>query len=269
MTGGRWSDLRLRVASAAVLVPVAIACLWYGGFPFVLLVAVAAAGMGTEWGTISGGAPTRWPGLLLPAELAAAAVIAGSGQPGGAALVLLATAALLIALSKGRRFWSAAGVLYLGPTAIALPWLRADLSAGFDNVLFLLLLVWASDIGAYLVGRCIGGPKLAPRISPGKTWSGAVGGLVAAVGVAWLAAALLRPPAAPWPTVPLAAALGIAAQAGDLFESWVKRHFGVKDSGRSIPGHGGLLDRLDAALAVLPLAAALALAAGRGVVIWQ
>lgn len=269
MASGRWADLRLRVASAAVLVPVAIACLWYGGVAFVLLAAIAAAGMGAEWGTIIGNPTAHWPGWLLPAGLAAATVLAGSGQPAAAALVLLVAAALLAAVSPGRRAWSLAGVLYLGPTAIALPWLRADPVAGFANVLFLLLLVWASDIGAYLVGRCVGGPKLAPRISPGKTRSGAVGGLLAAIGVAWLAAHLLQPPAAAWPIVPLAAVLGVAAQAGDLFESWVKRHFGVKDSGRSIPGHGGLLDRLDAVLAVAPLVAALALAAGRGVVIWQ
>lgn len=269
MAGGRWSDLRLRVTSAAVLVPVAIACLWYGGFSFLLLASVAAIGMAVEWATLCGQPPPRWPGLLLPAALGGATLLTGAGRPALAAGLLVVAVVLLAVLCPNRRVWCAAGIVYLGPTAIALPWLRADLSAGFDNVLFLLLLVWASDIGAYLVGRCLGGPKLAPRISPGKTWSGAVGGLLAAVGVAWLAASLLQPPAAAWPTVPLAAALGVAAQAGDLFESWVKRHFGVKDSGRSIPGHGGLLDRLDAVVAVVPLAAALALAAGRGVVIWQ
>jgi phosphatidate cytidylyltransferase len=114
-------------------------------------------------------------------------------------------------------------------------------------MIFLLAVVWSSDIGAYLAGRLIGGPKLAPRISPGKTWSGAAGGVAAVLAVGVAAAALWPVPAAP--VVAAAAVLGVAAQAGDLLESAVKRHFGVKDSGRLIPGHGGLLDRLDGLMA--------------------
>ncbi len=138
---------------------------------------------------------------------------------------------------------------------------------GRTNLLFLLLLVWASDIGAYASGRAIGGPRLAPRISPGKTASGALGGLAAAVLVGVAAAtisstAVIRAGA-------LAGLLGMVAQAGDLAESYAKRRFGVKDSGRLIPGHGGLLDRVDALLAVALAAAILALIDGRGVVLWQ
>ena len=164
---------------------------------------------------------------------------------------------------------TAAGFLYIAVGCVALLWLRADPLVGRANVLVLLLLVWASDVGAYAAGRAIGGPRLAPRISPGKTVSGAVGGLIAAVAVGLGAALVLSPP----PHLPraglLAAALGIVAQAGDLFESWVKRRLGVKDSGTLIPGHGGLFDRLDAVLAVAPAAALLALWAGRGVAWWQ
>ena len=140
----------------------------------------------------------------------------------------------------------------------ALLWLRDDPVAGRANVLFLLLVVWAGDIGAYLVGRWIGGPRLAPGISPGKTWSGAVGGLVAASVVGLLAAGLLSDGAA-GRAIPLAAVLGIVAQAGDLLESFVKRRLEVKDSGHLIPGHGGLFDRLDGVLAAAPVAALLAL----------
>ncbi len=130
--------------------------------------------------------------------------------------------------------------------------------------------MWASDIGAYVAGRAIGGPRLAPRISPGKTVSGALGGLLAAVLVGIVAALSLAAshPAALWRAGLLAGLLGVVAQAGDLGESYVKRHFGVKDSGRLIPGHGGLLDRLDALLAVALAASLLALIEGRGVVLW-
>ena len=164
-----------------------------------------------------------------------------------------------------------AGRRGLHPAGRRRPALAARRSAaGRANLLFLLLLVWASDIGAYLVGRPIGGPRLAPRISPGKTWSGAVGGLLAAVLVGVVAAL----PTAPTPPLVARAAcspalLGVVAQAGDLAESCVKRHFGVKDSGRLIPGHGGLLDRLDALLAVALAASLLALMQGRGVVLWR
>jgi len=129
--------------------------------------------------------------------------------------------------------------------------------------------VWASDIGAYLVGRAFGGPRLAPVISPGKTWSGAIGGLVAAAVVGAVASALLGKGPPSWRPVALAVLLGVISQGGDLFESYLKRHFGVKDSGRMIPGHGGLLDRLDAVLTAAPAAALLALVLGRGVVLWE
>ncbi len=166
-------------------------------------------------------------------------------------------------------FWTgcALGTLYLGPAAVALPWLRADDAVGLANMLFVLMVVWASDIGAYLAGRLIGGPKLAPVISPGKTRSGAVGGLASAVLVG-LIAAWSSNAGDPMRAALVACVLGVASQTGDLFESWVKRRAGVKDSGRLLPGHGGLLDRLDGLLAAAPLAALMALAAGEGVALW-
>lgn len=141
-----------------------------------------------------------------------------------------------------------AGVIYFGVNTAALLTLRAAPETGFANVLYLLLLVWASDIGAYLAGRALGGPKLAPAISPGKTWSGAAGGLLAALVVALLFGAS--------PTgLALAAGLSIASMLGDLAESAAKRYYGVKDSSQLIPGHGGVFDRLDGVLAAAPLAA--------------
>lgn len=223
MPTGRWGDLRLRVLSAAVLAPLALICIWFGGLAFAVLMVVATVGLLAEW-----------VGMVRVGHGSAASLVVG------AVYILLAAAGLI--------------------------WLRADPAAGRANLLFLLALVWASDIGAYTAGRAVGGPRLAPRISPGKTISGALGGLLAAalVGVA----AALPLSASPWRAGALAGGLGIIAQAGDLAESFVKRHFDVKDSGWLIPGHGGLLDRLDALLAVALAASLLALMEGRGVVLW-
>ena len=174
-----------------------------------------------------------------------------------------------LARSMSIPFWTgcAIGTLYLAPAAVALPWLRADDAVGLGNMLFVLMVVWATDIGAYLAGRLIGGPKLAPRISPGKTRSGAAGGLASAVLVG-LIAAWSSSSGDPLRAALVACLLGVASQVGDLMESWVKRRAGVKDSGRLLPGHGGLLDRLDGLLIAAPLAAVMALAAGEGVALW-
>lgn len=250
------------MASAAVLAPVALACVWFGGPAWTALVVVCAVTLGLEWAALCGSPPRSWPGVTVPATTAAAACAAGAGRP-AAALVLVAVATLL-ALPLGR--WIALGIAYLGVPVVALWVLRAGPGGRLD-VMFLLGVVWASDIGAYFAGRALGGPKLAPAISPGKTRSGAVGGLVAAVAFAAAMAAVLAPGAVPLAAV-LAAALSVASQAGDLFESWVKRRFGAKDSGRLIPGHGGVLDRLDGLLAAAPVLA-LVTWAGQGGVSWR
>ncbi len=223
-------------------------------------------------------ATRRWADLRLRAVsgvLLAAVSLAclwWGGLPWAALIVLVASGLGLewVALCRrlrGARRWAAllAGIPYVGLAAASLLWLRADPVVGARAVLFLLLVVWASDIGAYLAGRSIGGPLLAPAISPGKTWAGAAGGLLAAILVG-LAVGGARPASA---AVLAGAALGIAAQAGDLLESAVKRGFGVKDSGRLIPGHGGLFDRVDGVLAAAPVAALLAMQAGHGVVFWR
>ncbi|HUB44946.1 MAG TPA: phosphatidate cytidylyltransferase [Acetobacteraceae bacterium] len=220
----RWADLRLRVVSAAVLVPLALICTWLGGIPFALLLLAGTMGLVVEWTQMA--------------------------RAGRASATVLS-----------------AGILYLLLAAASLIWVRADPHVGRANVVFLLVLVWASDIGAYAAGRAIGGPRLAPRISPGKTVSGAVGGLLAVVAVGMIAAAISSTQLARAGT--LATLLGVVAQAGDLAESYVKRRFGVKDSGRLIPGHGGLLDRVDALSAVALAAALLALIDGRGVPLWE
>ncbi len=163
----------------------------------------------------------------------------------------------------------ASGLVTIAVWAVALAWLRGDPLAGRANVIGLVLVIWGSDIGAYMVGRLIGGPKLAPRISPGKTWAGAAGGALASAMIAAGLARLLSQATHLAPALLLGVGLSVIGQAGDLAESALKRRCGVKDSGRLIPGHGGLLDRLDATLAAVPAAAVISLALGRGVILWQ
>ena len=269
---GAWGDLRRRVLSAAVLGPMTLACIWLGAVPWTVLMALAAAGLAAEWVRLCGGRALALPGVSVPAAVLAGGAAAAAGAA-GLGLAVLAGAAVLLwpsARRSGRGARLAAGIPYVGLAGIALIWLRRDGGIGRSNVLFVVLVVWASDIGAYLLGKLFGGPKLAPKISPGKTWAGAAGGLLGAIGVGLGTARLLQGSGADLLHAALVAAgLGVVAQAGDLFESGIKRRFGVKDSGRLIPGHGGLLDRLDGVLAAAPAAAALAVALGRGTLLWR
>lgn len=266
----RWVDLGPRVLSALVLAPSVLLCIWYGGIPFIILMSAATLGLSLEWSRLAGWADTAPATLILITSTVAAVVVAGFDH-GSIALAILGIGLVALVVVLPRRLWlpGLLGLPYIGCGAAALAWLRADGDVGRAEVYFLVLLVWASDIGAYTVGRVIGGPRLAPAISPNKTWSGAIGGLVVAVVVALATCFMIQAPGSLVASVGMAAALSIVAQAGDLFESAIKRHAGAKDSGHLIPGHGGLLDRLDALLAAAPVAAVLALAAGRGVVLWQ
>jgi len=258
-----------------VLAPLGLACLWFGTWAWLALVALAAGGLAVEWVHLCGRRALTPEGLAVPFAVLAAGGTAAGIAPGPALLVLAVATPLvwlLAAATSGRAAAPvrlAAGVLYIGPAAIALVWLRADPAAGLADTLFLLLIVWASDIGAYTAGRLLGGPLLAPAISPAKTWSGAAGGLLAAVLTGLLLAWIfLGAPVSGHPAL-VAGGLGVVAQLGDLLESAIKRRFGVKDSSRLIPGHGGLLDRLDGVLTVAPVAALLALPLDRGVIIWS
>lgn len=159
------------------------------------------------------------------------------------------------------------GLPYIAMPAASLVWLRLDPASGFVTILWLLCVVWATDIGAYAFGRLIGGPKLAPRFSPKKTWAGLIGGMLSAAGVgagiaAWAGLAVVG-------FGLLSAGLAVMSQAGDLFESWVKRRFNVKDSSNIIPGHGGVLDRVDGVLPVAVVVAVLALVQGGGILTWR
>lgn len=240
--------LKLRLASAFVLMPLAVAAVWYDGWYLAALVAVAAAGMAREWARLSGAATALLRACVIATALIAV-ILAALGAPLAALLFTVAAALALAALAVAARapapLWTMAGTLWLSIPCIAMVWIGTG-GEGRLLLLWLLAVVWASDAGAYAVGRTLGGPRLAPVLSPNKTWSGALGGLVCA-GITGLAAALLVG-AAPSGMVALSLGLSLLAQFGDMVESLAKRRFGVKDSGTLIPGHGGLLDRLDSLL---------------------
>lgn len=276
-TGKRWTDLRKRALSAALLLPAALACIWFGAESFTAMVALAVAVLAWEWVHLCGRRTRAFPGLAVPLVVLAAGALTVMEQVRAGLVVLLAGFAVTwfgVAL-LGRRSGItqparrlASGVLYIGLAGIALIELRHDSEAGRGNVLFVFIVVWASDIGAYMAGRAFGGPKLAPAISPNKTWSGALGGLAAAM-VFGGACALAFTPGASLASIAVVVLLvGVASQAGDLLESAIKRHFKVKDTSSLIPGHGGLLDRLDGVLAAAPVAALLSYALGQGRPLW-
>ena len=277
------SELILRILSGLVLAPLAVGVAYLGGWAFVVFWSVAALLVLWEWCTLIAGGERSTVLLIAGAAVLLAMLLAATAADaegshsvrlvaGGTLLLMgmLATAALA---SSDRRVWTAAGIPYAGLLGMAPIVLRNDAQYGFLAIAFLFAAVWATDIVAYFVGRAVGGPKLAPRISPKKTWSGAVGGTVAAIGAA-LALAI----AAGLPNLPavglIAAAASALAQAGDLFESALKRRFGAKDSSHLIPGHGGLIDRLDGFVAAAVFATLIGLIHGgvdepaRGLLVW-
>jgi len=255
---GRWSDLGTRFISAAILGPIALAALWCGGIAWALLINIGLAGLGYEWAKLAGRRRSWIPFWLSCVWFTGLALGAAYG------LVPLAGFTLLVLWREGR--FAAAGLPYAGIGGLSLLWLRMQAANGLHETLFLVLVVWGTDIGAYMVGRVVGGAKLAPRISPGKTWSGSVGGLLTGAALGLLLAMYWQSNVAV--AVLAAMALSVAAQAGDLLESAIKRKLGVKDSGDTIPGHGGLFDRLDGFLAAAPLAAIFALLAQGGGSLW-
>ena len=266
-----FATLRLRILSALVLAPLALAAAWLGPPLLSLVVAAVAAGMAWEWSRLCHGEGHPGHALLTIAAVLVGVVAATIDRPlFGIAGVLLA--ALLVALAgSGRiaaRLLAAAGLPWIGIPCIALLWLARDPVSGRATVLWILAVVWATDIGAFAAGRSLGGPRLAPRISPHKTWSGLAGGVLCAA-VVGAASALLFDGVGASRLALASGLLAIVEQAGDLGESLVKRHFGVKDASSLIPGHGGLLDRLDGMLAVVPAVALFSLFEGGGVLTWR
>ena len=254
-----WSNLGVRVLSAAVLVPAVLFAVWAGAGLYLVLIAVATALLSLEWGGMTAPtAPLRVATTVMVSVLAGIFITYIGHYPQGWALA--AAGALLAAIvARGvseRPADAALGVIYIGIPCLCLIWLRA-MPQGAWWTFMLMAITWSADIAAYAVGNALKGPKLWPKFSPNKTWSGFIGGLAAAMlaGPAMVVGARAVAEAG-WIASPpfhlhMAAAVviglagGLATMGGDLVESMLKRRFGVKDSGDLIPGHGGLLDRVD------------------------
>jgi phosphatidate cytidylyltransferase len=244
-------ELVQRVTVGILLIIVAVLELWLGGSALWVLATVAALIMGGEWAGLTRADDKRrfiQYALCIPLALM---------SPLAAGPSLLAMAAIagatVFTLIVTRNRWLAAGIPYVALPIMALLWIRMQ-----DNGLLLafwaLSLVWATDIGAFFAGRNFGGPKVAPAISPNKTWSGLIGGMIAALLLGW---GLTSYYDLPFQLAMASPGLALLAQVGDFFESWMKRRAGVKDSGTILPGHGGVLDRLDGVVTSLPVAALL------------
>jgi phosphatidate cytidylyltransferase len=267
-------ELALRICSALVLVPLALGAAYLGGWPFAVLWGLAAMVVLWEWNSLVAGSDQRIVLTTGGASLALAIALVLTGHLLAAVIVLAISTLGVASLAPAkRRTWIAAGVPYAGALGVAPIVVRSDNGEGFLAVIFLFAVVWTTDIAAYFAGRAIGGPKLMPRVSPNKTWSGAIGGTLAAVVVA-LALAKVTALTGLFAIAMLAVILSICAQGGDLFESFLKRRFGAKDSGHLIPGHGGLMDRLDGFVTASVVAALIGLlrggfeAPGRGLLVW-
>ncbi len=252
---GRPEELLQRIVSGLVLAAVALGAVWAGAWPFGLLLALVAGIAGWEWGRVVRGADWDAFQVLHIAAVASAALIATAGYGVPAAIGLLVVAIVMVVLRWRRRdILTGGGVLATGLPVVSLAWVRTDPVQGLAAVLFIFVAVWATDVGGYVFGRLIGGPKLWVAISPNKTWAGALGGLVLAGAWGGLAAWLLPSPDAGG-LILAAIMLAIAAVFGDLAESALKRRFGRKDASNLIPGHGGILDRVDGLMAASVVAA--------------
>jgi phosphatidate cytidylyltransferase len=264
-------NLLTRVIAALVLAPLAIAIAYAGGWLWLGFVTLAAIGLYVEWLTIVG-ARTLWVMAAGIVTLFGAALWLGIGRIGATYVIAVLGVIVAALLSPHRRGWAALGGCYAFAALIASVAVRLDQTYGFTALMFVLLIVWVTDIGGYFAGRGFGGPKLWPSVSPKKTWAGAIGGFAASLAVALGFVAFGLGKAGPM--VLLGAVLSIASQLGDLFESAVKRRFGVKDSSHIIPGHGGLLDRLDGYVAAILVAAIFGVlrggvdGVGRGLMVW-
>jgi phosphatidate cytidylyltransferase len=265
------NPLLLRIISASVLGPIVLAIVWLQGPLLAALVLAGMAGMAWEWARLAGGGRFGAAGIamLITGEAAIGALALGAAVATACLAALLGGACVYAVAAVTRMpepLWAALGTLWMVLGAVAFFWLARPPELGRETALWLLFVVWANDIAAYAAGRGIGGPKLAPALSPNKTWAGFVGGVAAsgligvlAIGVEW---------ASTISVVVVSLVLGVASQLGDLAESLAKRHFGVKDSSGLIPGHGGLLDRVDGLLAASVLAGGVSLVAGKSPLLW-
>jgi phosphatidate cytidylyltransferase len=252
-----FADLLPRVFSAIVLMAAALVSVWQGGLVFDLIWLGAAFAVACEWQNLIAAPHRRLRIFLVGVGLVVSAYLAGKAWFGaGGAILGGCGVALALAAGPGRRIWAIGGIVYAGSLLVSAAVLHGSAEYGARSIVWLFATVWGTDVFAYFGGRVIGGAKLWPKISPSKTWSGTVTGVLA--GALLGAVTGVQGLGDPWRALPLFV-LGLAAaavsQGGDIFESWVKRRFGAKDSGGLIPGHGGFMDRLDGFIAAAAFAA--------------
>jgi phosphatidate cytidylyltransferase len=276
--------LAARIGSALVLAPLALLFAYIGAWPFELFWGIAALIVVWEWTTLMMRRDQQSVVMTGAVSVALALMLAGSSVNAGymlremrylAAIIVLAMGMLVVWMfaPRGRRAWLAVGIPYAGALGLAPIILRVDDKFGFLAIAVLFAVVWATDIAAFFTGRAVGGPKLASRLSPNKTWAGAAGGVVGGA-IAAIAVAMIAGLGNLIVVTSISIILSICAQFGDLFESALKRRFGVKDSSRLIPGHGGLMDRLDGFVAAAALACVIGLVRGgveapaQGFLVW-
>ena len=255
------SGLKPRILSALVMTPVAIAAVWFGSPYFDMLLFLFCAGMMWEWARMC--VPAHYNGVSVVAAVAVGVAMLMQMTGQGPLTFMPIAIGVIIAVARGGKNWLLAGfgVLYISLAGLSALWLRNQDADGLLTIMWLFFLVWATDTGGYAFGRAIGGPKLAPRFSPKKTWAGLIGGMFCA-GVIGGLVTYFSNDAVNWLIVLVSMVLAIVAQIGDLGESALKRRFKVKDSSNLIPGHGGLLDRADGMLTVFPVAFAIVCFAG-------
>lgn len=255
-------ELSKRIVSGIVIGAIALVMTYWSPSLFTILMLVIAAAMSWEWSRMVRGATLTDPAMIVHVFAVLLAVLLSASDMAGLAIastVIGAIAVGALTFGVGNAQLSGAGVLYTGLPVVALGWIRGDEPLGFSATLFVLLSVIVTDIGAYASGRTIGGPKLWPSVSPNKTWSGLIGGVLAASVAGGLFAWVSGTGSASW-LASLGLVLGLVAQGGDLAESALKRHFGVKDSSNLIPGHGGVMDRMDGIVTASVIAAIVAFA---------
>lgn len=266
-------NLWLRVVSAAVLAPLAIAAAWFGDWPFTMFWGLAAIAVWWEW---IGLVEPSGRNVLLATGVCALVLQGILFETGNLSIAIMIVALGVLAgiVTAGKQApVVAGGVVYASALLLATAIVRADPKYGFAAIVFLYAIVWGTDIGGYFAGRAFGGPKLAPAISPKKTWSGAIGGTVVAIAAA-IAIAEIFSIRNPVMIGIVALVLSAASQCGDLFESWLKRRFDVKDASGLIPGHGGVMDRLDGFIFAVVAAAVIGVVRGgveapaTGLLVW-
>ena len=266
------NELKLRILSALVLGPIVLAAIFVGSPYLEIVMIVSGIAMAWEWDRMCGDQK------FGPGGIVACAALFGIGlavwfNRFDLALIMIGAAPLIgygvVRLSgKGRPGWASASVIVIGVPCLAAIWLRSDPEIGLRITIWLVGVIWATDVGGYVVGRTVGGAKLAPRISPGKTWSG-LGGAVSLAAIWGFAWAFWSSAPMPWVICLLGAVTAVVAQCGDLSVSFVKRHFGLKDASNLIPGHGGVLDRFDGLLSTAPVIALFVYVTHGGMDLWR